>query len=63
MLYLRYVHLTKGQALIGDKPILLSQRMLRKDHDSRGSVAKKKKEKNYSREPQRAWRQDEMIDG
>jgi hypothetical protein len=32
--------------------------MLRKDYDSKGSVANKK---IFVREPQGAWRQDELI--
>jgi hypothetical protein len=32
--------------------------MLHNDYDSKGSVAKKK---NSGREPQEAWRQDELI--
>jgi hypothetical protein len=35
--------------------------MFRKDYDRNGSVAKKKKD--CDREPQRAWRQKELIDG
>jgi hypothetical protein len=34
-----------------------SERMLRKDYNRKGSVAKK----HSGREPQRAWRQDELF--
>jgi hypothetical protein len=34
--------------------------MLHEDYDRRGSVEKKK---IFGREPQGAWRQDELIDG
>jgi hypothetical protein len=36
--------------------------MLHKDYDRKGSVAKKKKETS-ARDPQGAWRQDELIGG
>jgi hypothetical protein len=39
MLYVRYVHLTKGQAYSQEKPVLSSERMLHKD--IKGSVAKR----------------------
>jgi hypothetical protein len=42
---------------MGDKPILSSERMLRKDYVRMSSVAKK----NSGREPEGAWRQDEVI--
>jgi hypothetical protein len=46
--------------MIRDKPILSSEKMLRKDYDCKSSVAKK----NISgRKPQRASRQDELIGG
>jgi hypothetical protein len=45
---------------IRDKPTFSSERMLHKDYDRKGSVAKKK---NSGRESQRAWRQDELIGG
>jgi hypothetical protein len=41
VLYVRYVHLTKDQAYSRDKPIFLSERMLHKDYDCKGSVEKK----------------------
>jgi hypothetical protein len=44
---------------IRDKPILSSERMLHKDYDRRGSV----KKNESGREPQEAWRQDELISG
>jgi hypothetical protein len=40
MLYMRNVHLTKGQALT-DKSIFSSERMLRKDYYHKGSVEEK----------------------
>jgi hypothetical protein len=43
MLYVLYVHLTRRSIFIRDKPILSSERMLNKDYDPKGSVAKKKK--------------------
>jgi hypothetical protein len=45
---------------IRDKPILSSERMLHKDYDRKGSVAKRK---DAGREPQEAWRQDDLIGG
>jgi hypothetical protein len=36
--------------------------MVHKDYDRKGSVAKKKKKKT-GREPQEAWRQEELIGG
>jgi hypothetical protein len=33
MLYVRYVHLTKAKSIHKNKPILSSERMLRKDYD------------------------------
>jgi hypothetical protein len=48
-----------GQAaILKDRPILLSERMLHKDYDLNGSV-----EKNDGHESQRVWRQDELIGG
>jgi hypothetical protein len=44
--------------LIRHERILSSDRMLHKDCDRKGSVAKKK---ISGYEPQRAWRQDELI--
>jgi hypothetical protein len=44
---------------IREKPIFSSERLLHKDYEGNGSVAKK----NSGREPQEAWRQDELIDG
>jgi hypothetical protein len=41
------------------KPILSSERMLHKDYYRKGSVEKK----ISGREPQGAWRQDELIGG
>jgi hypothetical protein len=42
MLYVRYVHLTKGQVYsLRDKHIVSSERMLRKDYYRKGSVEKK----------------------
>jgi hypothetical protein len=46
---------------IRDKPILSWERMLQKDYNRKGSVAKKKKKPGH--EPRGAWRQDEMIGG
>jgi hypothetical protein len=43
LLYVRYVHLTKTPSIFTqDKPIFSSKRMLLKDYDRKGSVAKKK---------------------
>jgi hypothetical protein len=36
MLYVRYVHLTKDQAYLWDKPIFSSERMLHKEYDRKG---------------------------
>jgi hypothetical protein len=44
---------------IRDKPILSSEKKLHKVYDRIGSLAKKKS----GREPQGAWRQDELIGG
>jgi hypothetical protein len=38
---------------------LSSERMIHKDYDRKGSIAKK----NSGREPQGAWRQDELMGG
>jgi hypothetical protein len=54
MLYVRYVHLTKGQ----DKTTLSSEGMLHKDYNRKGSV-----EKISGRGSQGAWRRDELIGG
>jgi hypothetical protein len=46
-------------AIINDRPVLSSERRLHKDYDTKGSD-----EKILSgRDPQGAWRQDELIDG
>jgi hypothetical protein len=45
---------------IRDKHNLSSERMLHKDYDRMGSVAKRKL---YDRGPQGAWLQDELIGG
>jgi hypothetical protein len=61
MLYVQYVYLTTGQAYsIRDNPIFFSERMLHKNYDRKGSVGEKK---ICGREPQGAWRQDELIGG
>jgi hypothetical protein len=44
---------------ISGKPILPSERMLHKDNDRKGSVAKN----TSGHEPQGAWRQVELIGG
>jgi hypothetical protein len=41
MLHVRYVHLTRPSIFIKDRPILSSEKMLHKDYDRKGSVAKK----------------------
>jgi hypothetical protein len=43
MLYVRHVHLTKGQTSIRDQPVLSSERILHKDNDSKRSVVLKKR--------------------
>jgi hypothetical protein len=43
----------------GDKLIFSSERMLHKDYDRKASVAKK----ISGRDPEGAWRQDELIGG
>jgi hypothetical protein len=43
---------------IREKPIPSSERMLHKDYDCKGSVAK-----ISGRDPLDAWRQDELIGG
>jgi hypothetical protein len=40
MLYVRYVHLTRPIIFIRDKPVLSSERMLRKGYYRKSSVAK-----------------------
>jgi hypothetical protein len=45
-------------AIVNDTVILSSERMLHKDHDSKGSVGK-----IAGRESQGAWCQDELIGG
>jgi hypothetical protein len=40
MIYVRYAHLKRRSLFITDKPILSSERMLYKDCDHTGSVAK-----------------------
>jgi hypothetical protein len=55
MLYVRYVHLTKASLFIRDKPILSSE-MLCKDCDHNGN-----KKKKSGRDPQGAWRQEELT--
>jgi hypothetical protein len=47
-------------AVVYDRPILSSERMLHKDYDRKGSVAKKK---ISGRGHQGPWRQDELIGG
>jgi hypothetical protein len=59
MLYVRYVHLTSPSMFIRDKPILSSEGMLQRTMAARVQL----KKKNSRHEPQRAWRQDELIDG
>jgi hypothetical protein len=49
MLYVRYAHLTKAKHI--------HERTSHKDYDRKGSVAKK----ISVREPESAWRQDEVI--
>jgi hypothetical protein len=44
-------------AIVNDRPIFISERMLRKDYDSRCSIEKN----NSGRESQGARRQDELI--
>jgi hypothetical protein len=56
-LYVRYVHLTKGEAYSLDKPIFSSERMLRKDYDRKHSVIKK----SLVVTPLGIWRQEKLI--
>jgi hypothetical protein len=46
-------------AMVNDKPILSSERLLYKDYDRRSS----NETKNSGRESQGAWRQDELVGG
>jgi hypothetical protein len=48
--------------LIRDKPILSDERMLHKDYDRKGSIAKRRN-KRKGLKPQEAWYQDELIAG
>jgi hypothetical protein len=59
MLYVWYVHLQRQSLFIGENPILSSEKMLYKNYDRKGSDAKKKRISD--REPQVAWRQDELM--
>jgi hypothetical protein len=43
-----------------DTPTFSSKRILHKDYERTGSVVKKR---DSGREPQEAWRQDELIGG
>jgi hypothetical protein len=45
---------------IREKPILSSERKLQEDYDRKGSVAK---EKTSGHEPQKVWRQDDLMGG
>jgi hypothetical protein len=60
MLYVQYVHLTKAKHIHRRQiHFLVSERVLHKDYDRKGSV-----EKIFSgRESQGVWRQDELIGG
>jgi hypothetical protein len=49
----------RPSVFIRNKPILSSERLLHKDYDRKGSVAKI----ISGREPQRAWRKDELTGG
>jgi hypothetical protein len=46
-------------AIVNNKAIASPERMLNTEYDRRCSIEKK----NSGREPQRAWRQDELIGG
>jgi hypothetical protein len=61
MLYVRHVHLTKAKHIQKGQthPILLSEMMLHKDYNRKGSVEKKKLWSWASK----AWSQDELIGG
>jgi hypothetical protein len=50
--------LAKPAAIVNDRPVLSSERRLRKDYESKCSV-----EKIVDRESQGACRQDELIGG
>jgi hypothetical protein len=52
-----YVHLTRPSIFVRDKPILLSERILNKDYNCKGSVEKK----IYGCESQGAWCQGKLI--
>jgi hypothetical protein len=46
-------------AIVNDKPVLSSERMLHKDYDSKGSAEKR----NDGRESEGTWPHDELIGG
>jgi hypothetical protein len=46
-------------AIVNDRPIISSERMLHKDYDCKCSF----ENKNSGRESQGAWRQEELIGG
>jgi hypothetical protein len=50
--------LARPAAIVNNRRILSSERMLHKDYDRKGLV-----EKNTGRRSQGAWRQDELIGG
>jgi hypothetical protein len=68
---IRYIHESRGTrtrewlrwrgpaAIVRERPILLSERILYNDYDRKGST----EQKIASRETQGVWRQDEMIGG
>jgi hypothetical protein len=53
------ISITILELFVRDKPIFSSERLLHKDYDRKGSVAKK----ISACQPQGAWRQDELIGG
>jgi hypothetical protein len=53
------MHWQQPAAIVNDRPILSSERMLYKDYDRKCSIEKK----NVGRESQGARRQDELIGG
>jgi hypothetical protein len=53
------ISLKNLELFIRDKPIFSSERLLHKDYDRKGSVAKT----ISARQPQEVWRQDELIGG
>jgi hypothetical protein len=60
MLYVRYEHFTKAKSVHKRHAYRLVREMLQKDYDHKGSIINMK---ISDREPQGAWRQDELTGG